>query len=92
MSVEADFFAFPQWIAPPSPQYPTTTFTFWWSNGKPNEYFDVLIMPFSPETSLQEVGRETYNHEGNFVLALTIANAQNYWVQFDSNYIRIPNH
>ncbi len=91
MSVEADFFvAYNQWIAPPSPTAPTTTFTYWWSNGRPNEYMDVMIMPGAPSVHLQEVGRETYNAGDHFVLALTIANEQNYWVQFDANYIRIP--
>ncbi len=87
MSVEADFFAFSQWIAGNA----TTRFTFWWSNGKPDEYMDVLIMPVTPQTSLQEVGRETDNEEGRSVLVLTIYNPQNDWVQFVTNYIRIPN-
>ena len=95
MSYEADFFAFgnnpkdPQWIAGNT----TVPLTLWWSDGKPDEYFDVLIMPVAPNTALQEVGRAMVNdEEGHSILVLTIANTQNLPVQFVTNYIRIPNH
>ncbi len=49
MSYEADFFThYNQYIAAPTPMHPTVAFTFWWADGKTDEYFDVLIMPTRP--------------------------------------------
>lgn len=86
MGVGADFYtATNQWIAPNA----TVDFHYWWNNNRPNEYMDVTIMPVAT-ASLPEVGRETHNSNGGVALTLSIKNAENYWVQFDANYIRIP--
>ena len=92
MSYEADFFThYNQYIAAPTPMHPTVAFTFWWADGKTDEYFDVLIMPTRP-ASLRETRREMYNAGDHFVLRLTIQNEENVPVYFNANYIRIPNH
>ncbi len=76
-----DFYTYaPAWIAPNT----SATYYYWWTDGAPNQYIDVCLMPF-PEGSLPVTGRETHP----YAVSYSVSNPQNYWVQFDANLIRV---
>jgi hypothetical protein len=76
-----DFYTYyNQWIAPNT----TMSFYYWWNDGAPDQYIDVCLMPF-PQGSLPVVGRETHP----YAVTYTVQNVQNYWVEFDANFIRV---
>jgi hypothetical protein len=76
-----DFYTYyNQWIGPNQ----SVDFYYWWNDGAADQYIDVCLMPF-PQGSLPVTHRETHP----YAVTYGVHNPQNYWVQFDANFIRV---